>query len=106
MLLFPITFTNVIFISLYLRTEINREEEVEKCGECGRPGEWEICCFGCKEISYCSEKCEIAHWPKHLRECKDGNLRQGSVDFGLGLNDINSMGLMGVEHFYKPFSQY
>jgi len=37
-------------------------------------------CGKCKEISYCSKKCQKAHWSKHKKECKTPAQRKAEED--------------------------
>jgi hypothetical protein len=27
-------------------------------------------CTGCKEVRYCGQECQLAHWPAHKADCK------------------------------------
>jgi hypothetical protein len=39
-----------------------------ECPVCERPASKQ--CVGCRKIRYCSEKCQRAHWKRHIFDCK------------------------------------
>ena len=41
------------------------------CRKCGNIGYYR--CSNCKNVIYCSQKCQIDDWPKHKSECNNNN---------------------------------
>jgi len=52
---------------------VDEDYEVSICANCGK-GEEESdklkACMACKMVKYCSRECQIAHRPKHKKECR------------------------------------
>jgi len=40
------------------------------CANCGKTGDNLKACTACKLVKYCNRECQIAHRPKHKRECR------------------------------------
>jgi len=40
------------------------------CANCGKTGDNLKACTACKLVKYCNRECQIAHRPKHKKECK------------------------------------
>ncbi len=49
------------------------------CRKCGNIGYYR--CSGCKNVIYCSQKCQIDDWQKHKSECINNNskIHQGNI---------------------------
>jgi hypothetical protein len=51
----------------------DRDVELKSCGHCSKQesacGDFKRC-NRCKQIVYCSRKCQTSHWKKHKKECK------------------------------------
>jgi ankyrin repeat protein len=41
------------------------------CSKPGCAGAGRKKCTGCKQVRYCGEQCQLAHWPVHKAECKE-----------------------------------
>ena len=50
-----------------------RDVELKRCGQCSKQesacGDFKRC-NRCKQIVYCSKKCQTSHWKRHKKECK------------------------------------
>ena len=40
------------------------------CANCGKEGDDVKACTACKLVKYCNRECQIAHRPKHKKECR------------------------------------
>ena len=50
----------------------------EVCAACGSAGDSIKTCISCKQVKYCNRECQISHWPKHKKLCKQlAELRAG-----------------------------
>lgn len=56
-----------------LEVSQDRDVELKRCGHCSKQesacGDFKRC-NRCKQIVYCSRKCQTSHWKKHKKECK------------------------------------
>ena len=43
---------------------------LSKCTNCGKEGSNLKSCAACKMVEYCSRECQIAHRPRHKKECR------------------------------------
>ena len=47
------------------------EVEIDKCANCGKEDSDGLkACTACKMVKYCNRDCQIAHRPKHKKECR------------------------------------
>ena len=50
----------------------------EVCAACGEASDSIKTCISCKQVKYCNRECQISHWPKHKKLCKQlAELRAG-----------------------------
>ena len=50
----------------------------EVCAACGEASDSLKTCISCKQVKYCNRECQISHWPKHKKLCKQlAELRAG-----------------------------
>ena len=42
----------------------------EVCAACGKASDSLKTCISCKLVKYCNRECQISHWPKHKKLCK------------------------------------
>ena len=47
----------------------HEDDNVPKCGFCGKTNDVKLC-SGCKKESYCSRECQVSHWKIHKIDCK------------------------------------
>ncbi|KAJ8598181.1 hypothetical protein CTAYLR_007377 [Chrysophaeum taylorii] len=84
-------------VQLAQSAEVGRRGEFERtetCGKCGVPGATKFC-GQCKVQSYCSQKCQRAHWREHKVRCKPRVVE--TVKYVVGVR------LYGDE--YRPFAE-
>lgn len=59
--------------SIPIKVSQDRDIELKRCGHCSKQesacGDFKRC-NRCKQIVYCSRKCQTSHWKKHKKECK------------------------------------
>ena len=66
------------FFDIYEKTMGHLEEGYAKCSFCKASppaGESFPKCSRCKEISYCSQKCQKHHWSEHKKVCQDKTIK-------------------------------
>lgn len=90
--------TNIIFVHCSKKClEVTRDEEdgenlsytpkyesgrcCAKCSTISEKDKFNVCAR-CKEVHYCSRKCQVAHWPAHKANCKESHKKKvsGSED--------------------------
>ena len=57
--------------NLHVTCTETEEVEIDKCANCGKEGSDGLkACTACKMVKYCNRDCQIAHRPRHKKECK------------------------------------
>jgi ankyrin repeat protein len=68
------TYGTAVDVSKNFGTSEEQTKYLEAKTHCSNPG----CagsgikkCTGCKQVRYCGQQCQLAHWPAHKADCKD-----------------------------------
>ena len=56
------------------------------CSYCSK--EADSTCSQCRNIEYCSRKCQVTHWKTHKKECRSSTLVQLRQVFPVGVAEI------------------
>ena len=66
-------FSNAAYFSKYYGAPVVQTEYLEAKAHCSNPscsGAGLKKCTGCKQVRYCGQECQLAHWKAHKKNCK------------------------------------
>ena len=52
---------------------------MESCAACGKIDAGLKACAACMLVKYCNANCQIAHWPKHKKNCRIDSTKESKV---------------------------
>ena len=63
------------------------------CAACGKGGDHLKACTACHLVKYCNRDCQIAHRPKHKKECRKraAELERATGDDNTSNSDVNKI---------------
>lgn len=56
-------------------------------------------CAGCEKIFYCSEECQMLHWPIHKQHCKSGKNNSSNLTDNSGLDHEDTESVESIKIF-------